>query len=337
MEKPKTVRDSLKKNLYEMWDVDQSYPLEAPFPDNIMIEVTNACNLRCGMCYQRSMNRPKGFMRRELFERVISQAAELGIGNAGLFTTGEAFLHPEIFEFIRIAKERGIGYVYITTNGVLLDERKIGLVFDSGLDSIKFSIDAATRETYESERPGGDWDRLLDNIRLLRDGREQRGRGPRLFGSYVITAGNVAEAGRFRQMFTGLLDEVYFSYVGSQGGNQTEENKAKITAWLAEQTRSSRLPEERWNPCNLLWNRFVVTYDGKLTICCVDFEARLVYGDLLESTLAECWNSEKMRHYRSVHRERRFDELPMCRECDAVRIDYRKLDEALEKVIKNGN
>jgi radical SAM protein with 4Fe4S-binding SPASM domain len=328
-------KKSLKKNLYGMWDVDNSYPLVAPVPDNIMIEITNACNLRCPMCYQHRMQRKKGYMSRDIFENVIRQAAGLGLSNAGLFTTGEAFLHPRVFDFIRFAKDCGIRYVYITSNGVLLDEEKIGKIFESGLDSIKFSIDAASPAMYEKERPGGDWGRLLRNIEILRRERNRRGQGLNIFGSYVITADNIGELGRFREIFGGLLDEVYYSFLTSQGGQQNEQNDSRIAAWVRGKMPTFILEREDWNPCNLLWNRFIVTYDGKLTACCVDFETRMVYGDLNESSLAESWNNVKMQEYRRIHRERAFERLPMCNVCDVVRTDFKSQDEAINELISN--
>ncbi len=46
-------------------------------------------------------------MSKELFTKIINEAKELNIKNVGLYTTGEAFLHPQIFDFIKIKKNKG--------------------------------------------------------------------------------------------------------------------------------------------------------------------------------------------------------------------------------------
>ena len=84
----------------------QELLLEAQYPKTIMFEVTNVCNLRCKMCYHKNMEGKVGFMSEELFRKAISEAKEFGVENVALYTTGEAFLHPLIFYFIKIAKEK---------------------------------------------------------------------------------------------------------------------------------------------------------------------------------------------------------------------------------------
>src|SRR3989339_1546866 len=106
----------------ELFKPDKKYSIKAAYPNNLMIEVTNACNLSCKMCYHKNMKRKIGFMTANLFTKVIDQAVALGIENVGMYTVGEAFLHPKIFDFIKIAKQKGVKYVYVTTNGNVLNE-----------------------------------------------------------------------------------------------------------------------------------------------------------------------------------------------------------------------
>ena len=90
------------------------------------------------------------------------------------------------------------------------------------------------------------------------------------------------------------------------------------------------LPEEKWHPCGLLWNRFIVTYDGKLTICCIDFEAKMIYGQINKNSLKTCWNNALMRKFRKIHKDNNFKLLPMCLQCDAIKNNLEKEKELLE-------
>jgi len=213
-------------------------------------------------------------------------------------------MHPKIYDFIKFAKKIGIGYVYLSTNGHLVNADK---VLKSGLDSIKFSLDAATKETYENLRIEGNWETLLNNLKTLKAERKKRGSKIKIFGSFVVTDENRHEVDKYDKT---LVDETLFSLVYNQGG-QVDIPPREI------------LPRKEWMPCYMLWNRFIVNYEGKLTICCVDFEGKMVYGDLNKNTLKECWNNKKMQTYRTFHKKREFEKLLLCKNCSMPK--YKKL------------
>lgn len=316
---------------------DKNYPLIAKYPNNIMIEVTNACNLKCKMCYHKNMKRKIGFMSEELFRKVIKEAIDLGVENVGLYTTGEAFLHPKIFDFIKIAKQKGINYVYITTNGISLNKDKIQKIIESGLDSIKFSIDSATKEFYEEIKVGASWGKLIANIKLLKKLRDEVDSKLKIFASYLITKGNYNDLFKYNAVFGDLIDETLFSFIDNQGGQV--DVGFMIPNEMKEYLNKLITPSDELFPCGLLWHRFIINYDGTLTICCIDFDAKLVYGDLDRSTLRECWNNKKMQKFRKIHRERKFELLPLCHKCNFVKNDIskdREIAKSIKKIIKQG-
>jgi len=300
---------SIKKKEKECLKAQQGFPLEVEIPNNIMIEVTNGCNLACRWCYHKCMKRKIGVMEFSLYKRIIDECVELGVENVGLYTTGESFLHPKIYEFIKYAKQRGIKYVYITTNGNALKEESIPKILESGLDSIKFSIDACLKETYEKYKVHARWEKLRKVVKLLRQERDKQKSSLKIFGSYVISKHNKDELKLYDEIWKPYIDETLFTEVNSIGG-QLDEYKQDDPG--------------SYSPCSLLWNRFIITYDGKLTICCVDFEASMIYADLNETTLRSAWNNDKIKDFRRQHKEMDFKTLPLCANCDGI---YRGKDE----------
>lgn len=311
----------LSNKIDELCALKEEYPLKSEIPDNIMIELTNICNLRCKMCHNRDMHRKKGFMSPGLFKKIIDQASELNIQNVGLYTVGESFLHPKILDFIKYTKQKGMKYVYITTNGQVLDNKKIEGIFDSGLDSIKFSIDAGTKSSYESIRKGAKWERLIDTIRKIRVLRDKKRSKLKIFASYLMMKSNFDEILNFNRTFGELLDESMYSFIYNLGGNVDVSDMLSVSL------------KEFWHPCPLLWNRFIVNYEGKLTICCVDFEARLIYGDLKTETLKDCWNNKTMMQLRRIHKNMEFDKLPVCYRCDEIKMSPER-DKILTRLVK---
>lgn len=86
----------------------------------MLVEVTNACNLACPVCYADA----KGdrVLPLELFKRHILEMIELkgGLDSVQL-TGGEATLHPDFMKMLAFLHEQpGVKKIYLPTNGILL-------------------------------------------------------------------------------------------------------------------------------------------------------------------------------------------------------------------------
>ena len=90
----------------------------------LLVEITNACNLACPVCYSDA----KGDRKMPLadFQRYVDGLIEArgGLDSVQL-TGGEAMLHPEFWEFVAFLHGRpGVKKIYIPTNGLLLADAK---------------------------------------------------------------------------------------------------------------------------------------------------------------------------------------------------------------------
>lgn len=91
----------------------------------ILVEVTNACNLTCTVCYSDA----KGdrVVPLELLEQHIDALARKkgGLDSVQL-TGGEALLHPQLFELLAFLHAHPlIKKIYLPTNGLLLAKREV--------------------------------------------------------------------------------------------------------------------------------------------------------------------------------------------------------------------
>lgn len=120
-----------------------------------LIEVNEACNLDCPLCFADSGTH----LAKDGFELTFEQvnfmldrfiAAE-GNPEVVQFSGGEPSLHPQILDFIKLAKDKGIDYVMLNTNGIRIarDDK-----FVAGLSELKPHVylqfdgfDARTNET----------------------------------------------------------------------------------------------------------------------------------------------------------------------------------------------
>lgn len=85
----------------------------------VLVEVTDACNLACPVCYSDAKGERK--LPLEKFQRYILDLIEQkgGLDSVQL-TGGEAMLHPEFWQFVAFLHRQNIKKIYLPTNGLLL-------------------------------------------------------------------------------------------------------------------------------------------------------------------------------------------------------------------------
>lgn len=102
------------------------------------VEVSNYCNLSCEYCPYPKQYRKKGFMDKRTFETVIQLAKKCNQNLLYLHNFGEPLLHPELVQFVEIAKKENIECRFFT-NGVLLKEDLINALYEAGIRCIGIS------------------------------------------------------------------------------------------------------------------------------------------------------------------------------------------------------
>lgn len=132
-------------------------------PVKLTLQTTDRCNLDCPHCQiPRAEKRPS--MPEAVLDRVI---AELFPTLVELHPTnlGEPFLWPH---FERLCAEMSCHGVLLdlTTNGTLLDERRLGWILPVARD-VKVSFDGSTPETFERLRRGASFTEVCANVRRL--------------------------------------------------------------------------------------------------------------------------------------------------------------------------
>jgi MoaA/NifB/PqqE/SkfB family radical SAM enzyme len=146
----------------------------------VLIELTDCCNLKCPMCSHVRGEPPHGgdkmgFMEFDLYKRIIKELSPKNKPVAWkLFWLGEPLPHPQLdkilyFTYDEIKDFSRKEYLDIHTNGLLLTPEITEVLLDMNykLPRLTLSIDAATSETYNRVRCGGDYQKLLDTNLLI--------------------------------------------------------------------------------------------------------------------------------------------------------------------------
>ncbi len=93
---------------------------------NLLIEITQRCNLSCPTCFADSSPQRNDYLPLARVEALLDGLIEKGKGGADLvqLSGGEPTIHPEFFEIVDAVLRRGIDRVYINTNGIKLAGRE---------------------------------------------------------------------------------------------------------------------------------------------------------------------------------------------------------------------
>ena len=267
---------------------------EAPFPANALVEISNGCNHKCLFCYNTLMERKVGKLSKEAYQLFITKAVSVGLKEVGLYTTGEPFINNDLDWYIQTAKSSGVDRVYVTSNGALATREKVERCLEAGLDSIKFSINAADAASYKLVHGKDDWQLVLDNVADIYKLKMDRHPDLKLLGSCTMTTVTGDIKAKHASIFSKYFDDTLYVYAYNQGGRN-----AQYVQMVSPGMKVT--PVESIKPCEMLWNRWHLTCEGYLTSCCVDYEHDLVYADLAHEEPLEAWNNSIIQDLRERH------------------------------------
>jgi uncharacterized radical SAM superfamily Fe-S cluster-containing enzyme len=122
-----------------------------------LIEVTTRCNLNCPLCYASAGEGT--LLSLETIGKMIDFFIDAENGNAEILQVsgGEPTLHPEILTILKMAKDKGVKYVMLNTNGVRLadDEAFVAslapLAVNGGFE-VYLQFDGFKESTYQTLR-----------------------------------------------------------------------------------------------------------------------------------------------------------------------------------------
>lgn len=170
--KKRIINEIILKN-----DIKKIKTKPRSYPTDIFMSLSNVCNLSCPICSVNNL-RKKGVRRvvnnislKQL--KAFSAIFERAHGLNFMGHIGESILNPEFNEIIRYLKSRHHLSLFVSTNGIGLDEKIRNTMLEVGFDSINFSIHASTPETYQILQ-GGDFNQVVENLTRLANEKERR-------------------------------------------------------------------------------------------------------------------------------------------------------------------
>ena len=285
------------------WNLGGKNKILFSFPAHIDIEINSNCNYRCVFCPHGTgeMRNDLPMMGFEMAKRILDELVKNGTYSIKLNWRGEPALHPQLAEIVAYAKKVGIKEVQINTNGCLYDEEKIRKLILSGIDRVIFSLDATTEEVYSKIRIGGDFNRVVNNIKTFSRIRKELNRTkPFLRVQMVRTEMNKHQVDDYRRIWKDIVDDIRISDVTDRG----QGDNLKV----GDQISNGRVC------CPQPWQRMMIACDGDVLMCCTDWFKKYPLGNINEKSLKEIWKSEKLNKVRRKLKKLEYDFEP-CEHC----------------------
>ncbi len=310
-------------------------------PSTLMVEPTNACNLRCPACPTGAgtLNRPPRAMTLAEFRGILDQALDPPgyLRQVTLFNYGEPFLCRDLLAMVRLCAGRGVR-TFTSTNGHFFTSDAVAdEIVASGLTELVVCLDGADQETIGRYRRNASFEEIVAGLRRLLGARARAGgRGPRVELQFIVMKHNERQTEAMRRLAGELgVDRFILKTVGIRAGGPSFQRLAEelLPADLS-QSRYERRKDGafalRGDPprgCEYILSTLVVNSNGDAVPCCYDVDSDFVMGNLFRESLESVWRGERFQEFR--RRVRKGRDLPaMCRHCPEGRGTIRKVGAA---------
>jgi hypothetical protein len=262
------------------------------------IENTNLCNAFCTVCPRSELTRDKAIMPDAHFFNLVAQAKALGANTISVFGFGEPLMDPRIDSKIKHCTDLGLE-TFITTNASMLGTDLSARLLKAGLGSVRFSAHG-TFDYYNKVHRGLSWNDTMKNIfNFIAMNNKRFGHKCRVEVTSMPMNGQAME------------DIVRFWEPHIDGMQVWKPHN-----WAG--VKKFRVGERKLKTCGRPETGPVqINADGKMMVCCMDFDAELTVGDTYTSSIEDILKGERFNEIRRKHESGDLSGL-ICDKCDQL-------------------
>jgi len=276
------------------------------YPREIILEVTNLCNLKCRHCHfhgeDAQIRRQTGHMAPAIWETLLSEIKEWDIPCAILtHGAGEPLLYPHLEALLKKAGQIPKVQTGFMTNGMLLTPEISRMLLDLPLNSLALSIDGVIPQTHDYFRKNADLKLIESNLAfLIKEKNRKKSSFPSLMFNMVGYPEIMDQEEEYVKKWLPHADSVVISTFRPVGSRKLWE-KSHAPAFA---------------PCPHLYNQAVISINGDVGLCCEDINLDVPVGNVLKNGLKEIYNaSPVLCKYRQSFESGEISNLRLCRDC----------------------
>ncbi len=266
-------------------------------PEHVQIQTVSGCNASCIFCPNKKTELQIPFgrkMSKELYESIVDQITEMpSVRRMSPYLMNESTLDPELPA--RIAyftkKKKPHQYTKINSHGNALTERMMHGIMEAGLDRINFSVQGIDPKDYE-EVMALKFDKTVRNIERMIQIRDENKYKTRIRVVMLVTSYLKPKLPEIKAFWKDRGVKIHLNRI---------ENRGRHTNIKTSEIAVREMRVFDW--CERMFNQIYILWDGRMVMCCADWEQTGIMGDCSKDTIHNIWHGEKYRQYRKNYLE----------------------------------
>lgn len=273
--------------------------------NDIHLESSTVCSGKCFMCPHDELNR-KGTMDFDLYKKIVDDAISLGCKRITPFRLGDPLLFGDLFRWIDYVKGVSDVYISLFTNASNLTDDicdQLGKYSNKLMMTISFH--GYNRESYEfnmnlnfEKTKANVYNYMRRNLQIPTN-------------IYALLADPTQEQiDQFQDLWRGKG----FNGVSAGGGFMEWTGARKVSRTKLDLMKENPAKYRRV-PCDYVLHHLDVMYDGKVCLCCVDYQGEVVFGDLEYQSIMDIYKGRLYQYWIEQHQKNGGANLPLCKDC----------------------
>jgi len=307
-------------------DLKSEIPLSTPYC--IFIDPSSACNFKCKFCMNKNIRHPV-IMSFDLFKKIIDDLEEFPnvIKTIRLYGFGEPLLNKHFCDMVQYAKNsKKVINVDTTTNASLLTFELSKKLIESNIDRINISIEAVTTDKYKifTNNQNVSFENIVNEITNLYKIKNKTIIFVKINSDYL----NEEEKRNFIDTFSSISDGCDFEHTMNCWRDLYVENVNKEVGIYGQ-------PLKEVLVCPYPFYSLFIHADGCASTCFLDWNKKLVIGDVKNKTIKTLWNDKIFKEFRLLMIKKKRKEHPVCYNCNQLVAGMPvELDEYAEEILK---
>jgi MoaA/NifB/PqqE/SkfB family radical SAM enzyme len=275
-------------------------------PTTLAIDPCTRCQLKCPECPNTGTGKePKrgwGQLKFENFKMLLDNNPYI---NTVIFDCfGELFLNKELLSMVKYGHRKGIILNLGSSNMNFVHKGVLEGIVKNKVNSLTIALDGATPEIYSIYRKGGNFNRVIDNIKEInRIKIKYDSPYPKLIWQFVVFGHNEHEIPMARAM----AKELDMEFTPKMSWD-SEFSPIKDKKFVAKQLGWSTTDREAYSEkegqhymssiCRQLWHAPRINWDGRVLGCCwtdIGFGANAFLDGYQQAI-----NSDKIQYARNM-------------------------------------
>lgn len=307
-------------------------------PINLMVEVSTKCNLTCPTCERELYKEELGGIPKENVElEKIKKLKPILPYVYSIYMVGglgEPFLNPDFWDIHRFFKSFNIKTGYFS-NASMITKDLVRKTLSEKVNTVTISIDTHDKNKYSAIKKGGDYEKVVNNIKLFSEYKKKLNAKYFSLGlNFIFRRDNYKDILDYLDFAkelevnyihcTSLIThlekdkDLSFFLVDNYEKNKIFKETLKKANRLGIGIRLPKLEIEDGETCGYLWRCLSIFYNGDVCTCPFfrtnrNFyyhtgNAKIIYqkkkvsntvvGNYLEEDIRHIWNNRKIEWFR---------------------------------------